>query len=55
MSNITLGGPYPKCPVCERGNLVPTPKCEEPRKINDRMPNESAIGKILECRQQNFC
>jgi hypothetical protein len=23
MSNITLGGPYPKCPVCEKGNLVP--------------------------------
>jgi len=29
MSNITLGGPYPKCPVCERGNLVPTSISED--------------------------
>jgi len=39
MSNITLGGPYPKCPVCEKGSLVPTHisedyimwKCTNPR------------------------
>jgi hypothetical protein len=23
MSNVILGGPYPKCPVCGIGNLVP--------------------------------
>jgi len=23
MSNVTLGGPYPKCPKCDKGDLVP--------------------------------